>query len=146
MEPKLILQNTREMHLVSVSELLFIEADGNYSDIWLTKNDPFLHEINDKGGEMKAVNRDEVMKKNHSIKKIQLVMQLGDIEKIIKKSSNKVRENLVRIGRSYIVNMDYLFKIELSESLLWLMDTDHNIFKLKVEHNDLVELKKELGK
>ncbi|MCQ2330173.1 MAG: hypothetical protein MJZ93_06435 [Paludibacteraceae bacterium] len=146
MEPKLILQNTREMHLVSVRELLFIEADGNYSNVWLTNNDPFLHVIKEKGSEEKVINRDEVTEKNHSIKKIQLVMQLGDIEKRIEKSSNNVREKLVRIGRSYIVNVDYLFRIDLSESLLYLMDTDHNIFKLKIEHQYLVKLKEKLGK
>ncbi len=134
------------MHAISISELLFIEADGNYCNIWLTNNDPFVRLLKDKREEESIKNRDEATEKKRAINKITLVMQIGDIENVIKKSSNKVKENLVRIGRSYIINLHYLFKIDLNESLLWLMDTDHNIFKLKMEHNQLTQLKKGLGK
>lgn len=135
METKLIIPNSRETLAISISELLYIEAGGNYSTLWLTNKPPV------------RASKEKDEGTAHNKVDITVAMQLGDIEKIIIKSDNQVRKSLVRVGRSYIINFDYLFKIDLTNSTLHLMDSDHNIYRLEdVGRDKLVELKKQIEK
>lgn len=138
MEPTLIIPNSRETYVISVRELLFIEASGNYSTFWLTNRPPMRADKN------KSEKEDGTP---HNMVDITIALQLGVIHEMIKKSKNDIRKSLVRIGRSYIVNINYIFKIDITNSMLYLMDSDHNVYKLEDTGRDnLIELKKELEK
>lgn len=138
MEQALIIPNSRETYFIPVSQILYIKADGDYINIYLTNNDP-IQIRREKGNDGKT----EISTIKYEL---QLAIQLGYVDKIIEKSSNKIRKHLVRIDRSYIINIDYIFKINLTESNIYLMDPSNRIYPLRISRERLTELKKKLEK
>lgn len=130
MDSAIIIANTRETLRIEVSQLLYIEASGNYSVFHFLDKDPQVIE-----------------KDKHPYKfDTQVTMQLGKIDEIINRLDRKSRASLVRIDRSIIINMDYLLKIDLSNHRLLMMDTEHNVYPVKVAEDKLAEFKKALDK
>lgn len=138
MEQALTIPNSRETHFINVSQILYIKADGDYINIYLTNNDPIKIP--------RETGNDGKPEGNTTKYNIQLTIQLGVVDKIIQKSSNDIRKHLVRIDRSYIINIDYIFKINLTESSIYLMDPSNKIYSLKISRERLAELKKKFEK
>ena len=83
------LSNTREMYRIDVADICYIQAQGNYSIIYLNN------------GEY-----------------IQVLIKLGIFKDTILKSLKCFEEDFYTIGRSFIVNKKNLTYINLSESKL----------------------------
>ncbi|MBO4738610.1 MAG: LytTR family transcriptional regulator [Bacteroidales bacterium] len=105
----LILSPTRtELLRIASVDILYIHADGNSSDLYLTN------------GEKQTIS-----------------MQLGEIENTIKNQLKKTAVNLVRIGKSHIINRTYIYKIDTVKQHLILSvgnngrSIDYNIFKVE---------------
>lgn len=128
MEHSLIIHNSRESIIISISQLLYIKAEGNYSYFFWIDNAPH-----------------PAGKPDKTIGTV-ITIQLGEIDKLIEKLDNDDRKKLVRIGRSLIINLQYLYKIDLTRTELLLMDRAHNIHTLEASHEALSKLKKAIDK
>lgn len=128
MEHSLIIQNSRESIIISISQLLYIKAEGNYSYFFWIDNTPH-----------------PAGKPDKTIETV-ITIQLGEIDKLIEKLDNDDRKKLVRIGRSLIINLQYLYKIDLTRTELLLMDRAHNIHTLEASHEALSKLKEAIDK
>lgn len=89
----LIIGNTREIRHIAADDIWYISAEGDYSTLFLTN-----------GGS------------------VQVIMQLGKVEEVIKKSLPNSCHNFHRVGRSLIINRLYLKGIDLSKQELVLAD------------------------
>ncbi len=105
----LILSLTRtELLRIASNDILYIHAEGNYSTLYLTN------------GEVQ-----------------QISLQLGTIEQLIKKQLKKTGINLIRIGKSHIINRTYIYKIDTVKQHLILSvgnngrSVDYNIFEVE---------------
>ena len=128
MEHSLIIHNSRESIIISISQLLYIKAEGNYSYFFWIDNAPH-----------------PAGKPDKTIGTV-ITIQLGEIDKLIEKLDNDDRKKLVRIGRSLIINLQYLYKIDLTRTELLLMDRAHNIHTLEASHEALSKLKEAIDK
>ena len=128
MEHSLIIHNSRESIIISISQLLYIKAEGNYSYFFWIDNTPH-----------------PAGKPDKTIETV-ITIQLGEIDKLIEKLDNDDRKKLVRIGRSLIINLQYLYKIDLTRTELLLMDRAHNIHTLEASHEALSKLKEAIDK
>lgn len=89
MKEKLIIHTVNEAFSFTPSQILCIEADGNYCN---------LHHFN--GNEY------------------MLSFQLGQVESIIKEQLSYSNNSFVRIGKSLIINLDELISINITRQTL----------------------------
>jgi len=101
-KPGKLRMNTRNgFFFVDPQEIVYCEADGNYSHIWLSNGKKEISTLN-----------------------------LGNMEKMFN------REVFLRISRSYIVNMDYVTRVDRKSNICELEIGDIS-FKLKVPGQNL---------
>jgi DNA-binding LytR/AlgR family response regulator len=107
----IIIDKGTTFHCIAISHLVYVEADGNYSNFKMrdSKND------------------------------FTLTMQLGEMEDIIDKTRGVT--NFARIGRSLIVNLDYVRSIDLSKGKFVLSDNLYFRKELGASHIALASLK-----
>lgn len=89
MEHEIILSNATDLLRVSATSIMAIMADGNCSDIILNDGD-----------------------------KRCVAFQIGMLSEIIEQQLGPGAPMFVRVGRSYIVNMEYLFAINMPHKRL----------------------------
>lgn len=99
MEHEIILSNATDLLRVSATSIMAIMADGNYSDIILNDGD-----------------------------KRCVAFQIGVLSEIISQQLDSDAPMFVRVGRSCIVNMEYLFAINLPHKQLVMRS--HSGFKV----------------
>ena len=102
-EMKLYLNFRDKLLVLETTEIAYIEASGNYSCILFMK-----------GG-----------------KKL-LAMTLSKLESLICLSSEEISSKFVRIGRSLIINQDYLTCVNLIKEEIVLSDYNNHIYTLPV--------------
>lgn len=90
-EKILTIKNKSEMLYLSPAEILYIQADGNYCDVYLTD-----------GGVIST-----------------LTYQRAEIARMMDKQlPEEIRSRFVMLGRSYMVNSDHVLRIQPSKRLL----------------------------
>ena len=92
--------------------LMYIEADGNYSILY-TKDG----------------------------KRRQVPFQLGQLEHMIEVQLGYDESPFMRAGKSLIVNMDFIYELDLTDLNLILSDWCGNLFKFKVSRKALGNIK-----
>ena len=98
---------------VSIRQILYIQSDGNYCSLFQT------------GGEMRMI-----------------TYQLGQVEKMIAAQlPAEVANDFVRIGRSLIINMRYVYYINLAKQQLVLADAQNAKYTLTASRDALASLK-----
>lgn len=107
----IIIDKGTTFHSIAISHLVYVKADGNYSDFFM---------------------RDAKTQ-------FSLTMQLGEVEDIINKTRGVT--NFARVGRSLIVNLDYVRSIDLSKDKFVLSDNLHFREELDASHIALTSLK-----
>ena len=107
----IIIDKGTNFHSIAISHLVYVEADGNYSDFFM---------------------RDAKTQ-------FSLTMQLGEVEDIINKTRGVT--NFARVGRSLIVNLDYVRSIDLSKNKFVLSDNLLFRKELDASHIALTSLK-----
>ena len=113
MKRSLIVSNSIELVRLYAEDIVCIEADGNYSTIYLI------------GGEKRLV-----------------LFQLGQLEHMMGEQLAEEAEAFIRIGRSLIVNRNYIYCINLGRQQLLLRDPNHHSHEtLKVSRESLRKLK-----
>lgn len=95
-----------------ISQLIYIEADGNYSYVV-----------------------------THDGRKALVTMQLGQLEDILNSQLGEDVTNIVRIGRGLIINTEYVHQIDLTRQRLVLSDCEKCWFELNASKVALAQLK-----
>ena len=115
-EKYIIIDKGTTFHSIAVSHLVYVQASGNYTDF----------------------------KMRDSENNFTLTIQLGEIEDIIDKTRGVT--NFARVGRSLIVNLDYVRSIDLSKDEFMLSDNLCFKEKLEASHIALTNLKEAVEK
>ena len=113
----LTLSNANELIRIPAESLVFVASEGNYSDIYT---------------------RDK--------EKRTFTAQLGNIEELIHKQFHTDGNSFVRIGKSLIVNMDFVTYINPAKKQIVLSDSHTFKFSLEASREALRELKKHFEK
>lgn len=115
MEKFLTISNASNLLHFPVRSILYVEAAGNYSDIHLSSND--FHTV---------------------------TFQLGEIEDLIKHQNLNTDGNLVRVGRSIIVNTDNILSINTSRNEILFSTYNGKSVLSSASHESVSKLKKHL--
>ena len=101
-----------ELHRIEVSKIVYFEADGNYTDIVM------------------------VNKLRASI-----CMNLGEMEKVLAIQLGDQSKMFMRIGKRFIINMQYIYQINVLKQQLILSDYDHFAFQVSISKEALRKVK-----
>ena len=108
----LVISTATDLLRVSTRQILYFQSDGNYCTLFQP------------GGEMRMIS-----------------YQLGQVEKMIAAQLPDVTNTFVRIGRSLIINLNYVFYINLAKQQLILSDNQQGRYTLNASREALVALK-----
>ena len=108
----LVISTNADLLRINIRQILYFKSDGNYCTLFLV------------GGEIRMI-----------------AYQLGQVEKMIAEQLPELSNTFVRIGRSYIVNLHYVYYINPSKQLLLLSDTQQGRYTLNASRDALVALK-----
>lgn len=112
MRNHLVISTTTELLRVKTEQVLYIQSDGNYSTVFLI------------GGEMRMV-----------------TYQLGQVEKMIAEQLPEAGRVFVRIGKSLIINLSYVYFINIAKQQLLLADDAQGRYTLSASKEALKALK-----
>ncbi|MBR1838289.1 MAG: LytTR family transcriptional regulator [Bacteroidaceae bacterium] len=68
-------------------------------------------------------------------------MNLGAMEHFLEKQKGDLARSFVRIGKRYIVNLNYIYRINIRNQSLVLSDNDHFVFQLSISKEALKKLR-----
>lgn len=100
------------MLVVPTDKLVFISADGNYSDVHTLDGRAYM-----------------------------VSFQLGQLEDLIGDQLGDEGGRFIRLGRGYIINMDYVFLIDVAKKRLILSDGGGFYQELEPSREVLIKLK-----
>ena len=116
---KFLYINTRdELFKLDISKVVFFEADGNYTHFMMS----------------------------HGKLKGSVCMSLSQMQKLLSVSLKDDASNFARIGKRYIVNLNYVYQISVLNQKLVLSDGERFVFHLSVSKEALKELKEKYVK
>lgn len=101
-----------ELQRIEVSKIVYFEADGNYTDIVM------------------------VNKLRASI-----CMNLGEMERALAAQIGDGAKIFMRIGKRFIINMRYVYSINVLKQQLVLSDYDHFAFQVSISKEALKKMK-----
>ncbi|MBO6145032.1 MAG: LytTR family transcriptional regulator [Prevotella sp.] len=105
--------NTRdELNRIDVDKIVYFEADGNYTDIVMVNK-------------LRAA----------------VCMNLGDMEKSLAHQLRPEENTFMRIGKRFIINMRYVYQINVLKQHLILSDYDHFAFQISISKEALRKVK-----
>ena len=108
----LVISRGTELLRVPAERLIYIAADGNYSYV---------------------VTQDG--------RKTMVSFQLGQIEDMIDEQLGEAGSRFSRMGRGLIINMDYVYSIDISKQMVVLSDCLHFRHELSASREVLIKLK-----
>ncbi len=111
-ETHLVISRGTELLRVPAERLIYIAADGNYSYV---------------------VTQDG--------RKAMVSFQLGQIEDMIDEQLGEAGSRFSRMGRGLIINMDYVYSIDISKQTVVLSDCLHFRHELSASREVLIKLK-----
>lgn len=110
---KLIYFNSRDKLIrLDVQKIAFFEGDGNYTY-------------------MVTANKQRVC----------ITMNLAHTEDALAVQMGEKAKEFMRIGKRFIVNMNYIFQVDIQKQILMLSDCEHFIFQLPVSKDALKAVK-----
>jgi len=110
---EIIIFNSRdELLRLGTSKIVYFEADGNYTNI-VTVN------------KLKSCVR----------------MNLGEMERMLAFQLGEQSKTFMRIGKSYIINIKFIYRINILKQQLILSDYDHFSFQLTLSREALKNMK-----
>lgn len=108
----LVISRGTELLRVPADRLIYIEADGNYS-----------HVVTQDG------------------RRAMVSFQLGQIEDLIDQQLGDAGSRFSRVGRGLIINMDYIYSIDISKQSVVLSDCIRFRHELTASREVLIKLK-----
>ncbi len=115
MDRYLIIKTRDELLRIRISNILYLEADRNYTKLLLTEGVQFTFAIN-----------------------------IGKIEGMLDTQASESRSQLIRVGKSYIINKNYILQINLPKQKLLLLVPGSKPRELVVPREPLKALKESL--
>ena len=115
MDRYLIIKTRDELLRMRISNILYLEADRNYTKLLLTEGIQFTFAIN-----------------------------IGKIERMLDTQASDSGSQLVRVGKSYIINKNYILQITLPKQKLLLLVPGSKPRELIVPREPLKALKESL--
>ena len=115
MDRYLIIKTRAELLRMRISNILYLEADRNYTKLLLTEGIQFTFAIN-----------------------------IGKIERMLDTQASDSGSQLVRVGKSYIINKNYILQINLPKQKLLLLVPGSKPRELIVPREPLKALKESL--
>lgn len=109
----LIIKTRDEFLRIKISDILYLEADRNYTKLLLTAGIQFVFAIN--------------------IGKIETMLELQGV--------NNTKSKLLRVGKSFIINKNYILQISLPKQKLLLLPPGGKPRELIVSKEPLKALK-----
>lgn len=105
--------NTRdELNRIEVSKIVYFEADGNYTTVVMVNK-------------LRAA----------------IYMNLGEMEKALTEQLGPDDRTFMRIGKRFIINMQYIYQINVLKQQLILSDYDHFAFQVSISKEALRKVK-----
>lgn len=101
-----------ELQRIDVSKIVYFEADGNYTDIVMVNK-------------LRAA----------------VCMNLGEMEKMLASQLGEASKTFMRIGKRFIINMQYVYQINVLKQHLILSDYDHFAFQVSISKEALKKMK-----
>lgn len=101
-----------ELLRIEISKIVYFEADGNYTNIVMVNK-------------LRAA----------------VCMNLGEMENALARQLGTDSRIFVRIGKRYIINMEYVYQINVLKQHLILSDYDHFAFQLNISKDALRKMK-----
>ncbi|MDR1747001.1 MAG: LytTR family transcriptional regulator [Tannerella sp.] len=117
MDRYLIIKTRDELLRIRIKDILYLEADRNYTKLLLSEGIQFTFAIN-----------------------------IGKIEEMLENQVVDYRSMLVRVGKSYIINKNYILQINLPRQKLLLLTPGGKPRELVVSKEPLKALKDALEK
>ena len=115
MSEKIIYFNSRNRLIrMDVRNIAFFESDGNYTYIV-------------------AVNKQKTC----------ITVNLSHVEEALATQLQEQAKHFMRIGKRFVVNMNYIYQIDIQKQLLILSDFDHFVFQLPIS-KEALKIVKEL--
>lgn len=108
----LIINSRDELLRIDMTKVVYIEADANYSNIILANK-------------LKAT----------------VGMNLGQVEKLLVMNFGDKARTYARIGKRFIVNLNYLYRIHVLKQMLVLSDGQSFAYQLEISKEALKCLK-----
>ena len=108
----IVISKSTELVRIPLDSLMYVEADGNYSKI-VTKD-----------GRERLV-----------------LLQLGQVEDLIAEQIDEFEGEILRLGRKYIINLNYIHVIDVSKQLLVISDCANCYHKIEASRDALLKLK-----
>ena len=108
----IVISRGTELLRVPAGRLMYVKADGNYSEV-VTLD-----------GHKKIVS-----------------LQLGQIENLIEEQLGENGGNFIRLGRGLIINLDYIYFIDIAKQQLILSDCAGCSHELNASREVLIKLK-----
>lgn len=118
MKKFLYINSRDELFKLDISKVVFFEADGNYTHFMMS----------------------------HGKLKGSVCMSLSQMQKLLSVSLKDDASNFARIGKRYIVNLNYVYQISVLNQKLVLSDGERFVFHLSVSKEALKELKEKYVK
>lgn len=113
----LIISNSTELLRIAASHIMCIKADGNYCDIYQV-------------GKIKKT----------------VTLQLGQIQDKLIEQLPEYKNDFARVGKSLIVNINYVYNINLTSQSLVLIDDKSNRYEDTASKEALKGLKERIEK
>ena len=105
--------NTRdELNRIDTSKIVYFESDGNYTNIMMVNK-------------LKAA----------------ICLNLGEMERALAEQLGTEDKTFMRIGKRFIINMNYIYQINVLKQQLILSDYDHFAFQLCISKDALKKMK-----
>lgn len=101
-----------ELQRIEVSKIVYLEADGNYTDIVMVNK-------------LRAA----------------VCMNLGEMERALAAQIGDESKHFMRIGKRFIVNLRYVYSINVLKQQLILSDYDHFAFQISISKDALRKMK-----
>lgn len=117
MERYLIIKTRDELLRIKIGQILYFEADRNYTKLLLTNNIQFTFAIN-----------------------------IGKIEELLEKQVEGSKNILMRVGKSHIINKNHILQINLPKQRLLLLTEEGKPKELIISKDPLKMLKDTLEK
>ena len=108
----LIITTTNDLLRLQYDNIVYVTSDGNYSQFLLS------------GGDMRMV-----------------TVQLGQIERLIERQLGVFGRLFIRIGKSLIINRDYIYYININQQRLELNDKVNQKYTVQASREALKQLK-----
>lgn len=117
MDRYLIIKTRDELLRIKIGQILYFEADRNYTKLLLSNGIQFTFAIN-----------------------------IGKIEDLLKKQVSGSGDILMRVGKSHIINKNHILQINLPKQKLLLLSQDGKPRELGISKEPLKALKELLEK